>query len=290
MPYYNFQKIRDGVYHITSKEGSFCQLLIGRDKALLFDTAYGYGALRSQIEEITKLPLVVVNSHGHPDHINGNYQFPGPVYISKRDYEMALEQSSVDCRRYSAEGAKKYVTDRQKGRVEYILPCEPYDVESYANAKMPEFDFLEDGQIFDLGDIKLQVIAIPGHTKGCICLWEEKQKILLAGDSFSPFTWLFDENSGSLSEYAKGLRKVMAMKPKYILCGHEAESVEASELEAYLDAAEHCDYEKGMPWNPPIPGCEERRDIRVCARPGYVPFQFDKKGYASIVISPDHLK
>lgn len=42
----------------------YCYLLVGSERALLFDTAYGEGNLREFVEEITDKPVMVVNSHG----------------------------------------------------------------------------------------------------------------------------------------------------------------------------------------------------------------------------------
>ena len=55
----------------------YCYLLIGKERALLFDTAYGVGNLREFVEGITDKPVTVVNSHGHFDHTGGKKS--GPV-------------------------------------------------------------------------------------------------------------------------------------------------------------------------------------------------------------------
>ena len=52
-----------------------CYLLLGREKAMLIDTAYGEGDLPALIASITSLPLIVVNTHGHYDHTSGNAFF-----------------------------------------------------------------------------------------------------------------------------------------------------------------------------------------------------------------------
>ena len=57
---------------ITFGGGVYSYLIIGEEKALLFDTAYGMGNLREFVEGITQKPVIVVNSHGHFDHTGGN--------------------------------------------------------------------------------------------------------------------------------------------------------------------------------------------------------------------------
>ena len=50
----------------------YCYLLIGSEKAMLIDTAYGDGDLRAFVETITDKPVMVCNTHGHFDHTGGN--------------------------------------------------------------------------------------------------------------------------------------------------------------------------------------------------------------------------
>jgi glyoxylase-like metal-dependent hydrolase (beta-lactamase superfamily II) len=66
----------------------------------------------------TDLPLIVVNSHGHPDHVCGNFRFTGDIYIMRRIWMAAdglaisitgrsSERSQTDGRLFH-EGASKY--------------------------------------------------------------------------------------------------------------------------------------------------------------------------------------
>ena len=73
-------------------------LIVGSHHALLFDTGYGYGDLRSVVQTITELPLYVVNSHGHVDHACGNASFGG-AYIHPLDMELCREHNGPEMRR-----------------------------------------------------------------------------------------------------------------------------------------------------------------------------------------------
>ena len=75
MSYFKTFKINDHIFQFKDPMGVLTTLIIGKNKAMLIDTAYGIGDLKKQIEEITKLPLIVIDSHGHMDHTGGNYQF-----------------------------------------------------------------------------------------------------------------------------------------------------------------------------------------------------------------------
>jgi glyoxylase-like metal-dependent hydrolase (beta-lactamase superfamily II) len=42
---------------------------------------------------------------------------------------------------------------------------------------------LRDGDLVDLGDVKLKVISTPGHTPGSICLYDEATGVMFTGDT-----------------------------------------------------------------------------------------------------------
>ena len=71
---FRVNEIEEGFWAI--EDGNVrCWLLEGKDSALLVDTGFGKRNLRALVEELTQLPLIVVNTHGDPDHIGGNPQF-----------------------------------------------------------------------------------------------------------------------------------------------------------------------------------------------------------------------
>lgn len=69
------QRINDGLYR--AEEAGFVSryLILGKEKALLFDPGYGFDALPQSIARVTQLPLTVVASHGHPDHVLGSWRY-----------------------------------------------------------------------------------------------------------------------------------------------------------------------------------------------------------------------
>jgi glyoxylase-like metal-dependent hydrolase (beta-lactamase superfamily II) len=53
--------------------------------------------------------------------------------------------------------------------------------------------FLNEGDFITCGNLKFNVIHTPGHSPGCICLYEKDEKVLLSGDT------LFKGSIGNLS-------------------------------------------------------------------------------------------
>jgi len=96
--FYEVKKQMDGVYSLTNCV-TCMYLVIGREKALVFDTGYGFADCLPEIRKLTDKPLTVVDSHGHFDHISGNYLFGCPVYISEKDMETVGRHSSPEYRK-----------------------------------------------------------------------------------------------------------------------------------------------------------------------------------------------
>ena len=65
----------EGVWTISDNGSDNMYLVEGRDKALLIDTGLGVARLSAFVRSLTTKPLTVVNTHGHPDHAGGNFEF-----------------------------------------------------------------------------------------------------------------------------------------------------------------------------------------------------------------------
>ena len=70
--WFNVNEIKDGVWFICDKTGANCFLVEGETKSLLIDTGWGLANLGELVGLITSLPVDVVFTHGHPDHVNGS--------------------------------------------------------------------------------------------------------------------------------------------------------------------------------------------------------------------------
>jgi enterochelin esterase-like enzyme/glyoxylase-like metal-dependent hydrolase (beta-lactamase superfamily II) len=85
--------VASGVWRIEDSRGGVMYLVAGEERALLIDTGWGEGDLSACVAALTPLPLLVVNTHGHPDHIAGNAQFP-EVHIHTNDLPLAQESGA----------------------------------------------------------------------------------------------------------------------------------------------------------------------------------------------------
>jgi hydroxyacylglutathione hydrolase len=203
-------KIADGVWRIDDNGSDNMYLVEGRDKALLIDTGLGTAKLADYVKTVTAKPLVVVNTHGHPDHAGANYQFK-TVYVHPADAAAARQVASPAARARSlrAAAAGKRAPDM-------------VTAEEAEKAGEAELLPVKDGFIFDLGGRKLEVIETPGHTPGEIVLLDAANKQLFTGDNDNGLVWLFLPNCLPLDVYLQSLQKLQKRSAEFttIYPGH----------------------------------------------------------------------
>ncbi len=74
-----------GVYALTTK-GSISYMVVGNEKALVIDTGFGMDDVYAPAKKATDLPIILVNTHGHGDHIGCNEKFD-EVYAHPLEHE-----------------------------------------------------------------------------------------------------------------------------------------------------------------------------------------------------------
>ena len=86
------------IYEPGQFEEVVSYLILGDERALLFDTGLGIGDMGALVTGLTALPVVVLNSHSHYDHIGGNHQFDylyGPDHPYTRSRMTGLDHEQV---------------------------------------------------------------------------------------------------------------------------------------------------------------------------------------------------
>jgi hydroxyacylglutathione hydrolase len=195
--WFTSQKVADNVWCINDHGNDNIYLVIGTKKALLIDTGIGVGDLKSYANTLTNLPVVVVNTHAHPDHSGGNYRFD-EVYVHPNDLKTADSYSEKE-RLINA--AKSFSSSNPAS--EKLIDF------NFDNYKQPKLIPIEEGFVFDLGERKIEVISVPGHTPGSICLIDRNNKQLFTGDNNNTHVWLFLDNSETVETYLNSLNHLL---------------------------------------------------------------------------------
>ena len=130
-------------------------LLEGDKKALLIDTGYGVGNLRAYIEKLTDKPILVANTHYHPDHAAGNGEFE-QVYMSKG---AELDKASVE----------------NPGMV-------PFDITELPHPNYEKV-YVGDGDTIELGNRTIEILDVkPAHCNSSLFFLDRSHRMFFCGD------------------------------------------------------------------------------------------------------------
>ena len=203
--WFEVYKIRPGVFAIyepLQEEEVISYLILGQKRALLFDTGLGVGNIRAIVQGLTQLPVTVLNSHTHFDHIGGNADFDDVVAM---DTDYTRRNAMGD-----PKGADKVFWP---GALCGRLPA-GVDPATWVLRGFKISSYVHDGDRIDLGGRTLRVIATPGHTPDAICLFDEANGLLFTGDTFylGPIYLFVPETS--LPDYFASVDRLAAMEPK----------------------------------------------------------------------------
>ncbi|MBN1408052.1 MAG: MBL fold metallo-hydrolase [Calditrichaceae bacterium] len=203
-------QVAENVWRIDDHGGDNIYLVLGKNKALLIDTGNGISDLAGFVKTITNLPLLVLNTHGHPDHAGGNFQFP-EVYAHPKDSTLTKYFTSTDYHDGAIQQTQKNNPDLESTFIR--------DISAF---NKPTYLPVAEGFVFDLGDRKLEVIETPGHTPGSIVLLDAANKLLFTGDNNNTVVWLFLDGCLPLEAYLQTLQKLQARDEEFekMLPGH----------------------------------------------------------------------
>lgn len=190
---FHSEKLTEHVTRIYGLAGEQMYLAEGTQKAALIDTGSGAGSLRQYVESLTDKPVIVLLTHGHVDHAMGAPEFD-TVYMSRKDDYIYEQHCDLEVR---------------KGFLSQSPDFAEIVEEDYIPVSSPDlFHDVEEGDVFDLGGLSIEVYACPGHTLGSLCMLLREERTLLTGDACNTFTFLFDAYSTGISTYEKNLTEL----------------------------------------------------------------------------------
>jgi glyoxylase-like metal-dependent hydrolase (beta-lactamase superfamily II) len=216
------------IYEPHQAEETIGYLIVGQQRALLFDTGMGIGDVKSITAQLTHLPIVVLNSHTHDDHVGGNWQFD-TVYGMDTDFTRKSAQGSRDAAQ----------AEIAPGQICGTLP-RGFDRTSYATRPWKITKFMHDGDRIDLGGRSLTILATPGHTPDAICLFDAANGLLFTGDTYYPGTiWIYLPET-NLAAYDASIRRLAALAPqvRMVLGAHNIPVASPSVLPQLVTAFE----------------------------------------------------
>lgn len=213
------------VYHFRDPQGVCFSIIKGTKRAVVIDCGYGIFNIRELIESYINTPYDVICTHGHMDHSAGAFWFD-KVFIPRLDEELFIKHNGIEKR------TKNVIDAKTKGLID-----ESFDTEKYINMPLANYELLDNGTIFDLGDMTVEIIPMEGHTKGSIGLYVKEHKLLFTGDAAISMIWMFLEESTDKETYIKMLKRVMKVDFTHFITGHLMMVFEKNIFNHYLEVA-----------------------------------------------------
>ncbi len=150
--------------------------------------------LKNYIEIQHLKPVLIINTHGHIDHIAGNYPVKSlyniPIALHEKDLFL-IENALHYAEFFGFETEMSPVPDR----------------------------LLKEGDEIIFGNSCLSVIHLPGHSPGSVVLYSKNDKLLIAGDVlFNGSIGRTDLPGGDYDTLIKGIKeKIMVLPPETIV-------------------------------------------------------------------------
>ncbi len=193
-----------------------CYVLVDKEsrEALVVDPGTRVGEANRVIHAINELGAnvkFIVNTHGHPDHTSGNRAIKehagAKILIHTDDAPLLIEpwrgaeesEAFMKPHRCPVCGREEIVKlDVDADKVRTISECGVVVLE--AELSPPADRTLRDKDWIKFGGIDIEVLHTPGHTRGGISLYYEKENLVFSGDTLFEGSWGRTDLAGSSEE------------------------------------------------------------------------------------------
>ena len=176
-------------------------LVLGKERALLIDTGMGVGNIRALVDELTTLPVSVLQSHAHNDHIGGAWHFDDVGIHPSEAGDLEAGQSADRL-------ANWFDPAEMSGPLPSSFEPNGYSIPG----KRPTRTY-EHGDCIDLGDRTLDVIHAPGHSRGGLVVIDRGDRTLYSTDVIYLRSLYLLNPDSSVTDYAHTLDRLAELAP-----------------------------------------------------------------------------
>ncbi|MDL5154821.1 MBL fold metallo-hydrolase [Actinomycetospora termitidis] len=246
-PWFHVRPVARGVWLIAEPAHVNSWLVAGDDRTVLVDTGLGIAPIRPVVESVCSLPVDVVNTHAHFDHVGGNAEFsrvsafgaPAAGAAAERAAYLAWMREVLDAAAAYRDLDRRYF---------HLLTADsdprplPDDVERWVDPgppSGPEPAPLHDGDRIDLGGRTLTVLHTPGHSPDSICLLDERDGVLFGGDTLNSGPIYAQAPECDLEAFARSTARLAELEVSLVCMAHFGLAV--AEPRYVVDVAEAFD-------------------------------------------------
>lgn len=206
--WFEVYRLTDTVYAIYEPgqfEEVISYLVLGEKKAALIDTGNGIGDIKKIVDGLIDLPIMVVNTHTHADHIGKNSDFD----------EIAVFDTEYSRKRAESGQTKEQMETFLAGEHVWMPLPSYFDSEKYEIEPFKVTRWLKNGDNIDLGGRILEILHTPGHAPDAICILDRENKLFWTGDSFYPAPIYIYRPTSSLDQFIESFAQMVELMPSY---------------------------------------------------------------------------
>ncbi|MDF9762839.1 glyoxylase-like metal-dependent hydrolase (beta-lactamase superfamily II) [Peribacillus simplex] len=233
-PWFTVQELDSETFAISEYghwENVHSFLLLGGTRAALIDTGLGLDSIKRITDQLTDLPIIVLTTHVHADHIGGHGDFD-TIYVHGDDADWLIN---------GIKGLSLEQIRKEMARDITITIPESFDPITYKPFQGYPDKLLTDGETIDLGNRSLGIYHTPGHSPGHISILDNETGYLFTGDLLYSDTPVYAfYPSTSPEDLVNSLEKIAKLqKVSKIYGGHNQLGLEPRILEEVLEAIQY---------------------------------------------------
>ncbi|MCR1783812.1 MBL fold metallo-hydrolase [Nocardioides carbamazepini] len=188
----------------------------GRERDLVVDAGLGVVSLREHLPSLFEHDPILVVTHAHLDHVGAAHEFDDRRMHAACEIDGALAASLRGPELARLMGQEWALPEL----LVEALPMPTYEVDEYAITAAPATTELNEGDVIDLGDRQLRVLHLPGHTPGCVCLYDESDAALFSGDVIYDGELLDQLHESDIAAYVHTMRRLRSLEIEVVYPGH----------------------------------------------------------------------
>jgi glyoxylase-like metal-dependent hydrolase (beta-lactamase superfamily II) len=204
--YYTVEALDERTFAIGEPryaQRNFSYLIVGSERAVLFDAGPGVRDIRPIAESLTDRPITFIPSHFHFDHLGDGISFSSIAVV---DLPYLRERADDD-------------------QLALTHPEHLGFAEGFALPTLRVTEWIAPGETISLGDRSLLVIHTPGHTPDSISLVETATGLIFSGDFVYPGPLFAFLPGSAMGDYLEGAEAILHSAPNdpRILGAHRSE-------------------------------------------------------------------